>query len=93
MAMSKYKPFLYQYAVWAVFGSAAIHLLWTKNEYREYKERTNFKISKLEDLIEKLKRDTVIEEQGSSTTQQSITSTQPHVTSTHTQKEEKSKAA
>ncbi|CAG8570199.1 9920_t:CDS:1, partial [Racocetra fulgida] len=57
MAMNKYKPFLYQYAVWAVFGSAAIHLLWTKNEYREYKERMDFKISKLEDLIERLKRD------------------------------------
>ncbi|CAG8700902.1 4878_t:CDS:2 [Dentiscutata heterogama] len=89
-----YKPFLYQYAVWATFGSAAIHLLWTKNEYREYKEKMDFKVSKLEDMIERLKRgeniDDAEQSQKSSIVRKKIT-TQPNVKSKYIQKEEKPK--
>ncbi|CAG8464825.1 hypothetical protein C2G38_2215466 [Gigaspora rosea] len=89
-----YKPFLYQYAVWATFGSAAIHLLWTKNEYREYKEKMDLKILKLEELIERLKRGENIDDaersQKSNIVRQTIT-TQPKAKFTHIQKEEKPK--
>ncbi|CAG8787606.1 21526_t:CDS:2, partial [Gigaspora margarita] len=71
-----------------------IHLLWTKNEYREYKEKMDFKILKLEELIERLKRDENIDDaeqsQKSNIVRQTVT-TQPKVKSTHIQKEEKPK--
>ncbi|CAG8759828.1 18722_t:CDS:2, partial [Dentiscutata erythropus] len=71
-----------------------IHLLWTKNEYREYKEKMDFKVSKLEDMIERLKRgeniDDAEQSQKSSIVRQKIT-TQPNVKATYIQKDEKPK--
>ncbi|KAI7865710.1 hypothetical protein BDF14DRAFT_1700386, partial [Spinellus fusiger] len=37
--------------MWAVFGSEALHLIWLKMEYKEYKEKAQHKIKLFEEII------------------------------------------
>jgi hypothetical protein len=40
--------------MWVVFGSEALHLIWLKMEYKEYKDKIQHKTKLLEELIERI---------------------------------------
>ncbi|KAI8372969.1 uncharacterized protein BYT42DRAFT_547984 [Radiomyces spectabilis] len=40
--------------MWVVFGSEALHLMWLKMEYKEYKEKSQHKIKLLEEIIDRV---------------------------------------
>lgn len=40
--------------MWVVFGSEALHLIWLKMEYKEYKEKTEHKIRLLKEIVERI---------------------------------------
>ncbi|RHZ86906.1 hypothetical protein Glove_42g51 [Diversispora epigaea] len=55
ITMKKMYPHLSQYLLWTFFGSFTLHLLWSKMSYQEYQDVINMKITKLEDIIRRLK--------------------------------------
>lgn len=50
----RHMPYFLEYLMWVVFGSEALHLIWLKMDYKEYKERTAHKTKVLEELIERI---------------------------------------
>lgn len=42
------------FLAWTVFGSEALHLLWLRQDYKNYKEKTTTRISILNDVITKM---------------------------------------
>ncbi|KAI8877956.1 hypothetical protein K501DRAFT_288111 [Backusella circina FSU 941] len=50
----RHMPYFLEYLMWVVFGSEALHLIWLKMEYKEYKERIQHKTKLLEELIERI---------------------------------------
>lgn len=47
-------PYFLEYLMWVVFGSEALHLIWLKMEYKEYKEKTEHKIRLLKEIVERI---------------------------------------
>ncbi|KAF1806628.1 hypothetical protein FB192DRAFT_1338047 [Mucor lusitanicus] len=47
-------PYFLEYLMWVVFGSEALHLIWLKMDYKEYKEKTAHKTKLLEELIKRI---------------------------------------
>ncbi|KAI8366171.1 hypothetical protein BD560DRAFT_401368 [Blakeslea trispora] len=52
----QHMPYFLEYLMWVVFGSEALHLIWLKMDYKEYKERTTHKTKLLEELIERIEQ-------------------------------------
>ncbi|OBZ86527.1 hypothetical protein A0J61_05418 [Choanephora cucurbitarum] len=52
----QHMPYFLEYLMWVVFGSEALHLIWLKMDYREYKERTAHKTKLLEKLIARIEQ-------------------------------------
>ncbi|CEP18889.1 hypothetical protein [Parasitella parasitica] len=50
----RHMPYFLEYLMWVVFGSEALHLIWLKMDYKEYKEKTAHKIKLLEELIKRI---------------------------------------
>ncbi|KAI8074305.1 uncharacterized protein B0P05DRAFT_548049 [Gilbertella persicaria] len=50
----RHMPYFLEYLMWVVFGSEALHLIWLKMDYKEYRERTAHKTKLLEELIERI---------------------------------------
>lgn len=50
----RHMPYFLEYLMWVVFGSEALHLIWLKMDYKEYKEKTAHKTKLLEELIERI---------------------------------------
>ncbi|KAI9475753.1 MAG: hypothetical protein EXX96DRAFT_459452, partial [Benjaminiella poitrasii] len=40
--------------MWIVFGSEALHLIWLKMDYKEYREKTTHKTKVLEEIIRRI---------------------------------------
>lgn len=47
-------PYFLEYLMWVVFGSEALHLIWLKMEYKEYKEKSEHKIRLLEEIVARI---------------------------------------
>ncbi|KAI7903157.1 uncharacterized protein BX663DRAFT_507649 [Cokeromyces recurvatus] len=58
----RHMPYFLEYLMWAVFGSEALHLIWLKMDYKEYKERSAHKIKLLEEIIKHIEQGEEIEE-------------------------------
>ncbi|KAI8981628.1 hypothetical protein BDF20DRAFT_911901 [Mycotypha africana] len=56
----RHMPYFLEYLMWAVFGSEALHLIWLKMDYKEYREKTAHKKKVLEELIERIEQGEVI---------------------------------
>ncbi|CAO0801087.1 unnamed protein product [Mucor circinelloides] len=50
----RHMPYFLEYLMWVVFGSEALHLIWLKMDYKEYKEKTAHKTKLLEELIKRI---------------------------------------
>lgn len=50
----RHMPYFLEYLMWVVFGSEALHLIWLKIDYKEYKEKTQHKTKLLEEIIRRL---------------------------------------
>lgn len=50
----RHMPYFLEYLMWVVFGSEALHLIWLKMDYKEYKEKTAHKTKLLEELIRRI---------------------------------------
>jgi hypothetical protein len=50
----RHMPYFLEYLMWVVFGSEALHLIWLKMEYKEYKDKIQHKTKLLEELIERI---------------------------------------
>ncbi|CAJ0767317.1 3341_t:CDS:1, partial [Entrophospora sp. SA101] len=53
----KYSKFIYKYFAWCLFGSCALNLSMLKSNYNSYKERMEFRINDLEEIIQRLKNE------------------------------------
>ncbi|CAO3656627.1 unnamed protein product [Mucor hiemalis] len=47
-------PYFMEYLMWVVFGSEALHLIWLKMDYKEYKEKMKHKTKLLEEIIKRV---------------------------------------
>ncbi|KAI9011011.1 hypothetical protein CLU79DRAFT_772305 [Phycomyces nitens] len=52
----RHLPYFLEYLMWVVFGSEALHLIWLKMEYREYKEKTEHKIQLLQEIVTRIEQ-------------------------------------
>lgn len=50
----RHMPYFMEYLMWVVFGSEALHLIWLKMDYKEYKEKMKHKTRLLEEIIERV---------------------------------------
>ncbi|KAI8643962.1 hypothetical protein BD408DRAFT_384802 [Parasitella parasitica] len=50
----RHMPYFLEYLMWVVFGSEALHLIWLKMDYKEYKEKTAHKTKLLQELIKRI---------------------------------------
>lgn len=50
----RHMPYFLEYLMWVVFGSEALHLIWLKMDYKEYREKTAHKTKLLEELIKRI---------------------------------------
>ena len=50
----RHMPYFMEYLMWVVFGSEALHLIWLKIDYKEYKEKMRYKTKLLEEIIERV---------------------------------------
>lgn len=50
----QHMPYFMEYLMWVVFGSEALHLIWLKMDYKEYKEKMKLKTRLLEEIIERV---------------------------------------
>lgn len=51
-----YLPHVYDYLLWTILGSEALHLLWLKMEYAEYREKNEMRIGVLKNMVDTLER-------------------------------------
>src|SRR6185369_10167905 len=58
----KYSKFVYKYLAWCLLGSCAFNLSMLKSNYNEYKERMEFRINDLEEMIQRLKNGENVED-------------------------------
>lgn len=58
----KHMPYFLEYMMWVVFGSMALHLIWLKMDYKDYRERTAHKTKLLEDLVQRVENGEQIDE-------------------------------
>ncbi|KAG0194844.1 hypothetical protein DFQ28_005057 [Apophysomyces sp. BC1034] len=52
----RHLPYFLEYLMWVVFGSEALHLIWLKMEYKEYKEKTEHKIRLLQEIVARIEQ-------------------------------------
>ncbi|KAF7724103.1 hypothetical protein EC973_001287 [Apophysomyces ossiformis] len=52
----RHMPYFLEYLMWVVFGSEALHLIWLKMEYKEYKEKSEHKIRLLREIVDRLEQ-------------------------------------
>jgi hypothetical protein len=50
----QHMPYFLEYLMWVVFGSEALHLIWLKMDYKEYKEKIQHKTKLLEEIIQRI---------------------------------------
>lgn len=58
----RHMPYFMEYIMWVVFGSEALHLIWLKIDYREYKEKMHHKTKLLEEIIQRVENGEVIDD-------------------------------
>ncbi|KAG9303265.1 hypothetical protein G9A89_013591 [Geosiphon pyriformis] len=52
--LKSYLPFVYRYLHWSILSTLSLHLVWTKKEYADYREKIMVKIVDLEQTIASL---------------------------------------
>ncbi|KAL0073895.1 hypothetical protein J3Q64DRAFT_1343698 [Phycomyces blakesleeanus] len=52
----RHLPYFLEYLMWVVFGSEALHLIWLKMEYKEYKEKVEHKIQLLQEIVTRIEQ-------------------------------------
>ncbi|KAG2231310.1 hypothetical protein INT48_001246 [Thamnidium elegans] len=58
----RHMPYFAEYLMWVVFGSEALHLIWLKIDMKEYKEKMKLKTKLLEEIIERVEKGQVIDD-------------------------------
>ncbi|OZJ06035.1 hypothetical protein BZG36_01121 [Bifiguratus adelaidae] len=54
--------YLWEYLLWVVLGSEALHLIWLKIDYQEYKEKVGLRKAILEEKITQLEAGHVVDD-------------------------------
>ncbi|KAL1916578.1 uncharacterized protein VTP21DRAFT_5769 [Calcarisporiella thermophila] len=54
---SRYGPFFWEYLMYITVGSEALHLMWVKMEYNEYREKMKIRADVLNEVVQRLERD------------------------------------